>query len=89
MRRKRCILGFGFLLLSSSVTYASGDFGCPAPRGTIVFRAYTSCNSVPFLRPGNDSRLNLELLLIDAGRLKGTLNTTPEPNYQPPRAFAS
>ena len=79
----RCSLwGFVFLAFLSAKSYASGDFGCEPPRGTILFRSYESCNSVPFLSPSNDSRLNLELLLIDAGKLSGTLNTTL-PQYQP------
>ena len=75
---KHCFLCFIFLCLFSSVSYASGDFSCGAPRGSILFRSYDSCNSVPFLSPGNDSRLNLELLLIDAGKLKGTLATSQD-----------
>ena len=80
MLNKRCVVGLLFLVLCSSVSYASGDYGCDGPRGTILFRVYDSCNSVPFLSPGNDSRLNLELLLIDAGKLKGT---TTIPQYAP------
>ncbi len=79
MRCKFVVLGFTFLALLSIKSYASGDFGCGAPRGTIFFRAYESCNSVPFLSPANDSRLNLELMLIDVGRLTGSL--TPSPQY--------
>jgi hypothetical protein len=78
MLRKRFVLGFIFLFLFSSVSYASGDYSCVAPRGTIFFRAYDTCNSVPFLSPSNDSRLNLELLLIDAGKLTGVLNLSQE-----------
>lgn len=78
MLRNRFVLCFISLLLFSSVSYASGDYGCDAPRGTIFFRAYDSCNSLPFLSPSNDSRLNLELLLIDAGKLTGTLNLSPD-----------
>jgi hypothetical protein len=78
MLRNRCVLGFIFLSLISSVSYASGDYGCGLPRGTIFFRAYDSCNSLPFLSPSNDSRLNLELLLIDAGKLTGILNLSSE-----------
>jgi hypothetical protein len=76
MRRKFVILGFIFLAFLSTESYASGDFGCGAPRGTIFLRSYETCNSVPFLSPANDSRLNLELLLIDAGRLTGTLSSS-------------
>jgi len=78
MLRKHCVIGFLFLCSASSVSYASGDFGCPAPRGALLFRTYDKCNSVPFLSPGNDSRLNLELLLIDAGKLTGTMSLPQE-----------
>jgi hypothetical protein len=50
------------------------------PEGPFSFVAI-NCNSVPFLSPSNDSRLNLELLLIDAGKLTGALNTTQTPDY--------
>ena len=89
MLRKHCVLPIVFLALFSSKCYASGDFGCYGQRATIFFRVYDSCNSVPFLSPSNDSRLNLELLLIDAGKLSGTLNATetetPTQYYQPAR----
>jgi TolA-binding protein len=74
MLRQRHLIGLILFALFSSVAYASGDFGCGLARGSILFRSYQSCNSVPFLSPGNDSRLNLELLLIDAGKLAGSVN---------------
>jgi hypothetical protein len=80
MLSKHYVLGFIFLCLRASVSYASGDYSCSAPRGAIFFLRYESCNSVPFLSPSNDSRLNLELLLIDAERLTGSLNATPTPD---------
>ena len=78
MFQRRFVFGLIFPLVFSAVSYASGDFGCGAPRGSIIFRGYESCNSVPFLSPSNDSRLNLELLLIDSGKLKGTMIASPE-----------
>ena len=78
MFQRRFVFGLIFPLVFSAVSYASGDFGCGAPRGSILFRGYESCNSVPFLSPSNDSRLNLELLLIDSGKLKGTMIASPE-----------
>ncbi len=89
MLRKHCVLGFIFLCLTSSVSYASGDYGCGTPRGTIFFLSYESCNSVPFLSPSNDSRLNLELLLIDAGRLTGSLNPTQTPDLPMMKDYVS
>ncbi len=89
MLRSYCVLGFIFLCLTSSVSYASGDYGCGAPRGTIFFRSYETCNSVPFLSPSNDSRLNLELLLIDAGRLTGSFNPTQTPDLPLTKDYVS
>ncbi len=83
------VLGFVFLGLLGPQAYASGDFGCDAPRGSILFPGYESCNSLPFLSPSNDSRLNLELLLIDDGKLTGTLNPTQSQYYPPPKDFVS
>lgn len=79
MLRKRYLLGVVFLCFRAGVSYASGDYGCGTPRGNLFFLRYESCNSVPFLSPSNDSRLNLQLLLIDSGRLTGDLNETPAP----------
>jgi len=81
MLRKRCVLAFTFLCLTSSASYASGDFGCGAPRGAVFFLDYENCNSVPFLTPSNDSRLNLELMLMDGGKLTGSLNPGQTPPY--------
>jgi hypothetical protein len=81
MLRKHVILLFIFLCLRTSVSFASSDYGCGAPRGTIFFLRYESCTSGPFISPANDSRLNLELLGFDAGRLAGSLNTTQTRDY--------
>ena len=89
MLRKHGLWGLLFLCLTSSVSYASGDYGCGAPRGTLFFLRFESCNSVPFLSPSNDSRLNLELLLIDAGRLTGSLNVTPTPDLAMMKDYVS
>jgi len=86
MQGRHCFSGFIFLAVVSAVAYASSDYSCAPPRGTIFFRSYESCNSVPFLSPANDSRLNLELMLIDAGKLTGTLNRSQE--YPPARDVA-
>jgi len=77
MGQKYCA-AFVVLAFNSCLLHASGDFSCGPPRGNVFIRTYSTCNSVPFLSPGNDSRLNLQLLLIDAGRLTGTLAIPPE-----------
>jgi hypothetical protein len=78
MRYKCCALASFFLIFNSCLLYASGDFWCGPPRGNVFLRSYNTCNSVPFLSPANDTRLNLQLLLIDAGKLTGNLNAPPE-----------
>ena len=83
MLRNRVVWGIILLSFFSSVCYASGDFGCGLPRGSIFFRSHDHCNSVPFLSPSNDSRLNLELLLIDAGKLTGTLELSTDHTLTP------
>lgn len=62
---------------------ASGDFAC-SPRWTLVQREWSPCNNLAFLSPGNDSRVNLQLLLIDAG--KAILEPAPKdaPPAKPP-----
>jgi hypothetical protein len=49
--------------------WASGDFAC-----TVAWKLqqsdYAGCNNLPFLSPGNDSRVNLQLLLLDSGRAR-------------------
>ena len=47
--------------------WASGDFGCDAS-WKLAKTVYSDCDSVPFLSPGNDSRVNLQLQLVDAGQ---------------------
>ena len=75
-----------FLVLCSPFALASGDYySCYVPRGNIFLRTHSPCDSVPFLSPSNDTRLNLQLLLIDAGRL----TASPYPSqYVPPRDVA-
>ncbi|MBI1920437.1 MAG: outer membrane assembly lipoprotein YfiO [Geobacter sp.] len=62
------------LVLSAGVAGASSDYFCN-PRWTLVQSEYASCSNVPFLSPGNDRRVNLKLLLVDAGLAK--LQTQP------------
>lgn len=57
------------IVLSAGVTEASWDYFCN-PRWALVQSEYNSCSNVPFLSPGNDRRINMKLLLIDAGLAK-------------------
>jgi hypothetical protein len=68
----RKILALGFLALSCLVAgpaLASGDFGC-GPNWGLKESQLDDCNNRAFLSPGNDSRVNLQLLLMDAGQAK-------------------
>lgn len=51
---------------------ASGDDSC-YPAWSLAASSLDTCNNVPFLAPGNDSRINLRLLLAD----RGLLNMAP------------
>jgi hypothetical protein len=81
MRRMYRVLGFVFVCLTSTGAYASGDYGCELPRGSVLFSGYDACDSVPFLSPSNDTRLNLELMLIDSGKLMANLKPEQTSEY--------
>ena len=53
-------------VLAAGPALASGDFECVAS-WKVKKAQRTECDNLPFLSPGNDSRVNLQLLLIDAG----------------------
>ena len=59
-------LALGALLCNQA--QASSDDSC-YPRWTLVKKNLDSCSNLPFLNPGNDSRVNLRLLLADSGAL--------------------
>lgn len=54
--------------------YASGDDSC-YPRWSMLKENLSICSSLAFLSPGNDSQVNLRLLLAD----KGVLALNPQP----------
>ncbi|HLY80510.1 MAG TPA: hypothetical protein VKQ70_14100, partial [Caulobacteraceae bacterium] len=60
---------------------ASGDFTC-TPAWKLAKTTYSDCDSLPMLSPGNDSRVNLQLLLLDAGQAQ----IGPPPKTDPPTA---
>jgi hypothetical protein len=67
--------------LPAGAAHASGDFSCDVT-WKLAKSVYSDCDDVPFLSPGNDSRVNLQLLLLDAGRAK----IGPPPTTDPPTA---
>lgn len=65
-------LALGALLCNQA--QASSDDSC-YPHWTLLKKNLDSCSSLPFLNPGNDSRVNLRLLLADSGTLPLTPKT--------------
>ncbi|WP_321956191.1 hypothetical protein [Paraburkholderia bannensis] len=61
-------------LLTATAAHASGDDGCTSP-STLRHPGYT-CGGLPFLSPGNDTRINAMLLMTDSKRLSQTF---PDP----------
>src|SRR5271163_475314 len=74
------VLLAGFLLQAGSAR-ASGDFTCD-PAWKLDKTVYSDCDNLPFLSPGNDSRVNLQLLLLDAGQ--ATLQPPPATDQPTP-----
>jgi hypothetical protein len=70
----RSIVGLLFLLLTplawASSAHASGDWGCSLS-WKLVHPAYDECSNMAILSPGNDTRTNLVLLLIDRHGAEG------------------
>jgi hypothetical protein len=52
--------------LSAHFAWASFDNSC-APHWSLNQGGYDRCSSLPVLAPGNDTRVNLKLLLVDGG----------------------
>lgn len=50
--------------LSTQLAWASSDNSCE-PNWSLSQRGYDRCSSLPILSPGNDTRVNLKLLLVD------------------------
>jgi hypothetical protein len=65
--------------LQAGPARASGDFTC-TPAWKLAKTIYSDCDNLPILSPGNDSRVNLQLLLVDAGQAK----IGPPPKTDPP-----
>jgi len=75
MRFGRLILFTLFLVITvADSARASGDIGC-SPVFSLNHGKYDACSNVPFLLPGNDTMVNLKLLLVDTGR--ATLEAKP------------
>lgn len=66
-----------FLLLSTNSVWACVDYSCQ-PTWAIKHNGYDSCSNVPFLSPGNDTRVNLSLLMVDTNRAVLQVKTAEE-----------
>jgi hypothetical protein len=65
MHRLLVVLGSAILLaLWSGPAAASGDFSC-TPSWKLVHPDRTECDNIAILGPGNDTRVNLAMLLVD------------------------
>ena len=67
--------------LQAAPAHASGDFTC-YPAWKLAKTVFTDCDNTPMLSPANDSRVNLQLQLIDVGQAR----IDPPPKTDPPTA---
>jgi TolA-binding protein len=65
MPSKKLLVSLVFLLCAHHA-WASSDFICE-PDWTLNQGKYNRCSNLPVLAPGNDTRVNLKLLLVDGG----------------------
>lgn len=65
MFSKKLFLPIVFTLIAHHA-WASFDYFC-TPTWTLDQGGYSRCSNLPFLAPGNDTRVNLKLLLVDGG----------------------
>jgi hypothetical protein len=84
MRIGRTALALICLCLAGQAR-ASGDTGCE-PRLRPGADVYSACDNFPLLAPGNDTRVNLALLMADRhGVILGRYLPEPSPNKAPPQ----
>ena len=76
----------GFLVMAPAAR-ASGDSGCD-PTMKIFRDGFTGCDSVGFLSPGNDTRINLTFLLADQRKQKLEARTLVQGRYAQPVTYA-
>ncbi len=60
------LLFFFVFILAAQFAWASADFIC-TPTWSLNRSQYDRCSNLPILSPGNDTRVNLKLLLVDNG----------------------
>ncbi len=75
--RKLLLSALTLTALCTGQAQASSDDIC-SPTWKLYANQLDNCSNLPFLSPGNDSRVNLRLLLAD----QGSLPLTPRPLIQ-------
>lgn len=74
------LIGVFAILLWQAPASASGDFSC-SPSWRLSHLELTGCDNMAILEPGNDTRVNLALLLLD---LRGGKAATGQPGTAGP-----
>ena len=77
----RAALFFCFVTIFNVSAFASGDFGC-SPSMKVFISGFSGCDSLGFLAPSNDTRINLIYLMADVHKQKLILaprNAVPNP----------
>lgn len=69
MQRRTLSLLLWLGVLGAPAAWASFDMTC-SPTWSMANRHYNRCSNLSMLGPGNDSQVNLQLLLLDAGHAK-------------------
>ena len=63
---------FCFVSMFKLSAFASGDFGCSSSMKVFI-SGFSGCDSLGFLAPSNDTRINLIYLMADVHKQKLTL----------------
>src|SRR5581483_5964181 len=75
-----CVVLLAAACLWHAPAQASGDFGC-YPLWTLSHPDFTGCDNMAMLQPGNDTRANLLLLMLDKrGDAPVAAAATPTPD---------
>jgi hypothetical protein len=86
MTKKRLLLSAAIALpFFAQPAFASGDYGCTTS-WQLEQSDYSRCDNVAFLNPGNDTIINMQLLVIDSNKAEffDYPNATPAEENTPP-----
>ena len=76
----RAALFFCFVTIFNVSAFASGDFGCTAAMEVFI-AGFSGCDTLGFLAPSNDTRINLIYLMADAHKQKlKVVDHSPQPD---------